>query len=97
MTYHERLGRLHAAIAIHLRELGDRTPRGQGTVEYVGLILLIGLYPGYWFHRMSPVVADLVRNYREEKAAVVALETPAPPPADVASVSMPAGAGPRGR
>ena len=43
MTHHERLGRLHAAIAIRLRELLERTPRGQGTVEYVGLILLIAV------------------------------------------------------
>jgi hypothetical protein len=43
MTYHERLGRLHAATAIRLRELLERTPRGQGTVEYVGLILLIAV------------------------------------------------------
>ena len=32
MTFHERLGRLHAAAAA-----------GQGTVEYVGLILLVAV------------------------------------------------------
>jgi Flp pilus assembly pilin Flp len=42
MTFHERLGRLHAAVAIHLNALA-RGERGQGTVEYVGLILLIAV------------------------------------------------------
>ena len=43
MTVHERLGRLHAAIAIRLDELRLRAADGQGTVEYVGLILLIAV------------------------------------------------------
>ncbi len=43
MTFHEHLGRLHAALAIRLHALGADPPRGQGTVEYVGLILLIAV------------------------------------------------------
>jgi hypothetical protein len=35
MTIHELQGRAHVALA--------RAPRGQGTVEYVGLILLIAV------------------------------------------------------
>jgi Flp pilus assembly pilin Flp len=42
MTFHERLGHLHAAVATHLNQLA-RSSRGQGTVEYVGLILLIAV------------------------------------------------------
>jgi hypothetical protein len=43
MTYHERLGHLHAAVLIRLHELRANPVRGQGTVEYVGLILLIAV------------------------------------------------------
>jgi hypothetical protein len=43
MTYHERLGRLHAATASRLTALRTRPCGGQGTVEYVGLILLIAV------------------------------------------------------
>ena len=43
MTYHERLGHLHAAVLIRLHELRENPVRGQGTVEYVGLILLIAV------------------------------------------------------
>jgi hypothetical protein len=39
MTFHERFGRLHAATAARLR-VADA---GQGTVEYVGLILLVAV------------------------------------------------------
>ena len=40
--YHEVQGRLHAAIARSLRRTA-REARGQGTVEYVGLILLVAV------------------------------------------------------
>jgi hypothetical protein len=43
MTHHERLGHLHAAGLIRLHELRANSARGQGTVEYVGLILLIAV------------------------------------------------------
>jgi hypothetical protein len=43
MTVHERFGHLHAVLAIRLRELSRAPTRGQGTVEYVGLILLIAV------------------------------------------------------
>jgi hypothetical protein len=43
MTHYERLGQLHAALLIRLRELRTSPARGQGTVEYVGLILLIAV------------------------------------------------------
>jgi hypothetical protein len=43
MTHHERLGHLHAAVLIRARELRENAVRGQGTVEYVGLILLIAV------------------------------------------------------
>ena len=43
MTHHERLGHLHAAVLIRLHELRANPTRGQGTVEYVGLILLIAV------------------------------------------------------
>jgi hypothetical protein len=43
MTVHERFGRLHAALAIRRHELARSSARGQGTVEYVGLILLIAV------------------------------------------------------
>jgi hypothetical protein len=43
MTYHERLGHLHAALLVRVRELQAGPARGQGTVEYVGLILLIAV------------------------------------------------------
>jgi hypothetical protein len=41
MTFHERVARLHVA-AMHLAARA-RAHRGQGTVEYVGLILLIAV------------------------------------------------------
>jgi hypothetical protein len=37
MMMYEQMGRLHAAL------IGVRGERGQGTVEYVGLILLIAV------------------------------------------------------
>jgi hypothetical protein len=43
MTHHERLGHLHALIVSRLHELRASPSRGQGTVEYVGLILLIAV------------------------------------------------------
>ena len=43
MTHHERLGHLHAAVLIRLHDLRASPIRGQGTVEYVGLILLIAV------------------------------------------------------
>ena len=43
MTYHERLGQLHAALLVRLQQLRASSARGQGTVEYVGLILLIAV------------------------------------------------------
>ncbi|HEX4689886.1 MAG TPA: hypothetical protein VH276_04305 [Solirubrobacteraceae bacterium] len=43
MTHHERLGHLHAAVLIRLHDLRGNPMRGQGTVEYVGLILLIAV------------------------------------------------------
>jgi hypothetical protein len=42
MTVHELQGRAHAA-AIHHGFAGPRASSGQGTVEYVGLILLIAV------------------------------------------------------
>jgi hypothetical protein len=41
MTVHELLGRGHAAAVAHAAARGGT--RGQGTVEYVGLILLIAV------------------------------------------------------
>jgi hypothetical protein len=43
MTYHERLGQLHAALLVRLQQVRASPARGQGTVEYVGLILLIAV------------------------------------------------------
>ena len=43
MTYHERLGHWHALLLTRLAELRASPTRGQGTVEYVGLILLIAV------------------------------------------------------
>jgi hypothetical protein len=47
MTIHELQGRAHAALAAPARRALParlhRAPRGQGTVEYVGLILLIAV------------------------------------------------------
>jgi hypothetical protein len=51
MTIHELQGRAHAALTappqralpVGLRLPLRRAPRGQGTVEYVGLILLIAV------------------------------------------------------
>lgn len=37
------LGRLHAALAAGLREGMTKGARGQGTVEYVALILLVAV------------------------------------------------------
>jgi hypothetical protein len=42
MTIHELMGRAHAA-AVHVRSGRLRADRGQGTVEYVGLILLVAV------------------------------------------------------
>jgi hypothetical protein len=41
MTVHELMGRAHAAAA-HAH-VAARAERGQGTVEYVGLILLVAV------------------------------------------------------
>jgi hypothetical protein len=46
MTVHERMGRAHAALAsgrVHAALARGRGDRGQGTVEYVGLILLVAV------------------------------------------------------
>jgi hypothetical protein len=43
MTHHERLGQLHAALLVRWEQLRASAVRGQGTVEYVGLILLIAV------------------------------------------------------
>jgi hypothetical protein len=45
VTLHEAFGKLHAASAFALARLrgGRRSERGQGTVEYVALILLVSL------------------------------------------------------
>jgi hypothetical protein len=55
MTVHERMGRAHAALAsgrvhaalasgrVHAALASGRGDRGQGTVEYVGLILLVAV------------------------------------------------------
>lgn len=44
MTVHELQGRAHAALAHRASPRAtDRASRGQGTVEYVGLILLIAV------------------------------------------------------
>ena len=44
MTIHELQGRAHASLATAPAGLALRAaPRGQGTVEYVGLILLIAV------------------------------------------------------
>jgi Flp pilus assembly pilin Flp len=42
MSVHELQGRVHAAAVAASRRRA-RDPRGQGTVEYVGLILLIAV------------------------------------------------------
>ena len=44
ITVHELLGRVHAAAVTRSHALGGlRSSRGQGTVEYVGLILLVAV------------------------------------------------------
>ena len=44
MTVHELLGRAHAAAAVaHVSRRAARAETGQGTVEYVGLILLVAV------------------------------------------------------
>jgi hypothetical protein len=42
MTFHELMGRAHAALASRWQAPADGE-RGQGTVEYVGLILLVAV------------------------------------------------------
>ena len=41
MTLYETMGRLHAAAVV--RECRPAGERGQGTVEYVGLVLLVAI------------------------------------------------------
>jgi hypothetical protein len=43
MTFHERMGRAHAALVSRRHALAGGGERGQGTVEYVGLILLVAV------------------------------------------------------
>ena len=43
MTVHELQGRAHAATIHHVGARARRASPGQGTVEYVGLILLIAV------------------------------------------------------
>jgi len=43
MTIHEVMGRVHAAASSRLRAVRGSATAGQGTVEYVGLILLIAV------------------------------------------------------
>lgn len=51
----------HAPAPIRWYETAGLTP-------LMVLIVVIGLFPNYWFDRMSPVVAGLVNNLAAEKA-----------------------------
>jgi hypothetical protein len=43
MNFHEQVGRLHAAVVSRMAVVRARPERGQGTVEYVGLVLLVAV------------------------------------------------------
>ena len=63
--FHERLGAIHARLHLLVTDAGQRrSERGQGTVEYVGLILLVSLL-------MVGMVAAM-KNFQSDEGGAIA-------------------------